>query len=125
MNFKEIEKKIKEKNGIFKGNISISEIEMAQKELFFMFPQEYKTFLEKFGYLCIGANEIHGLGVSGYLNIVTATKEEAITDYIVIQNEGTGFLILLNEMGEVFEYSENIKKKIYDTFYEYLLVEIL
>ncbi|MGL5357194.1 MAG: SMI1/KNR4 family protein [Fusobacteriaceae bacterium] len=125
MKIKEIQKKIKNKNGIFKGNISMSEIELAEKELCFIFPEEYKNFLKEFGYLCIGANEIHGLGVSGYLNIVTATKEEAITDYIVIQNEGTGFLILLNEMGEVFEYSENTKEKIYDTFYKYLLAEII
>ena len=122
---KEIKSKIILNGGIFKGRISIKEIEKAEKEINFKFPKEYKEFLEEFGYLCIGSNEIYGLGVEGYLNVVIATKDENIKGYIVVQNEGTGYLILLNEEGEIFEYVDSVVKKIYDNFYEYLLNEVL
>lgn len=125
MSFQQIKSKIIQNGGIFKGNISKTEIEQAEKELNFKFPQEYKSFLEEFGYLCIGSNEIYGLGVQGYLNVITTTKAENIKNFIVIQNEGTGYLILLNELGEVFEYSNSISTKIYDSFFEYLIKEIL
>lgn len=122
---KEIKSKIILNGGIYKGRMSINEVEKAEKELNFKFPQKYKEFLEEFGYLCIGSNEIYGLGIEGYLNVVVATKDENVKNYIVIQNEGTGYLILLNEIGEVFEYINSTVKKIYNNFDEYLLSEVL
>ncbi|MGL4934708.1 MAG: SMI1/KNR4 family protein [Cetobacterium sp.] len=122
---KEIKSKIILNGGIYKGRMSITEVEKAEKELNFKFPQKYKEFLEEFGYLCIGSNEIYGLGIEGYLNVVVATKDENVKNYIVIQNEGTGYLILLNEIGEVFEYINSTVKKIYNNFDEYLLSEVL
>lgn len=125
MLLQQIKSKIIQNGGIFKGNISKTEIKQAEEKLNFKFPQEYKSFLEEFGYLCIGSNEIYGLGIQGYLNVVTTTEAENIKNFIVIQNEGTGYLIILNELGEVFEYLNSIPTKIYDSFFEYLIEEIV
>lgn len=130
MKFDKIKELITLNKGIYKGEILDSIIIESEKELNIKYPEEYREFLKTYGYLVIGSNEIFGLGIQGHLNVVNNTLDEIknnenLNNFIVIQNEGIGYLILLNSKGEIFEYSNDIFTKIYDSFYDYLLTEIL
>ena len=115
-----------------KKKINSEVIKQAEKELNFKFDDEYKMFLKNFGILSLGTNEIFGLGVEGYMNVIEATLEErefygeSLEKYIVIQNCGIGnILITLDESGVVYEHRNDENKKIYDSFSEFLKKEIL
>lgn len=77
--------------------------------------------------MIVDGNEINGLGVDGHLNVVKTTLEERefkkeLKDYIIIQNEGTGILILIGKDDKI--YTSDFKK-IAESFNEYLLNEVL
>ena len=111
------------------GPTSVENIEKAQDLLKFKFSDEYKEYLLKFGIIAYASQELCGLGVDGYLNVVTTTLEErslnsSLINFVVIQNNGE-YLITLNENNEVFESTRLGNKKIYDSFYRFLEKEFL
>lgn len=123
---------INESNAKTIGKVDDSIILEAEKELDFKFDNEYKIFIKNFGVLRLGSSEVFGLGVDGYLNIVNTTVEEReiygniLKEFIVIQDYGIGgILITLDEDGSVYEFRNNINKKIYNSFYDFLKNEII
>lgn len=114
------------------GGVEPSIIEQAEKELNFNMPTDYKELLRSYGAVSYGIHEIAGLGVEGYLNIVTLTKQERLRadgnldDYIVLENLATeGLLIVLDESGEVYEYRNDNAEKLYVDLKSYLKEEVL
>ncbi|MBY0124387.1 SMI1/KNR4 family protein [Bacillus sp. S/N-304-OC-R1] len=114
------------------GNVDYEVIREAESQLRFTFPQEYRNFIESFGSLACGSNEVFGLGTNDYLNVVNATQQERdlnenmLESYIVIQNLGVeGILIVMDADGTIYEYRNNEFKKLYDSFYDFLKQEIL
>ena len=102
----------------------------AESKLNFKFPKEYKDFLSELGILSKGSNEILGLGIEGYLNIIEANLEERKYNnfsgkYIIIKNEGTGIFILLGEDGNIYEYKGKNYSLLYNSFNEFLVKEIV
>jgi len=114
------------------GGVTISEIKTAESELSTTFSDDYKELLLKYGALSIGSHEINGLGVTGYLNVVTATenerklsKDSQLDQLIVIENIGAeGVLIVLDEDGQVFQYAERQLKRMYKDLSAYLKMEV-
>ena len=114
------------------GNVSEKEIQLAQEELKFTFDNQYKLFLENFGAIACGSNEIFGLGIKGYMNVITATLEarklhkDSLNEYIVIQDYGIGdILISIDCNGNIYESRNNNNTKIYSSFNEFLEKEII
>ncbi|MPQ43548.1 SMI1/KNR4 family protein [Clostridium tarantellae] len=112
--------------------VSEEVIRNAEEELKFKFDDDYKNFLKNFGVLSCGGNEIFGLGVEGYLNVIKITKEERILNpnildnYIVIQDYNIeGILITLDQKGIVYEFRNGKNTKIYNSFNKFLENEIL
>lgn len=120
----EIERKTKV---FYIPGVSIDEINSAEKILGCEFSSEYKDYLAKFGALSFSSHEFTGLGVEGYLNVVTATKKERELDdsfpkdCILLENLGIeGILILQDKSGNVYSYVNKSKTKISNSFLEYL-----
>lgn len=112
---------------IFEG-VSDEEITAAEQQLGMKFPKTYRAILKEFGSLEIGSDEIFGLGVEGYLNVVETTIEERelakgeLDNYIVIQNLGIeGILIVVDENDNVYEYKTGDFKNLLSTTAEYIL----
>lgn len=108
MNFLET---IRESDAETFTGVSEQEIVQAEAKLGMKFPETYRAILQEFGSLEIGADEIFGLGVEGYLNVVETTlKERELAEgkldrYIVLQNIGIeGILIVVDEQDRVYEY---------------------
>ncbi len=102
-------------------------IEDAQRKLNTKFSDVFTTYLKHFGAISFGSHEITGLNVSEYLNVVDNTLNECKNDdrfpagFYVIENIGIeGVLIISNELGEIFEYQFGEKKKIANSFIDYL-----
>lgn len=111
----------------FEG-VSAEEITAAEQQLGMEFPKTYREILAEFGNLEIGSDEIFGLGVEGYLNVVETTLEERelakgeLDQYIVIQNLGIdGILIVVDENDNVFEYKSGEFKNLLSSTAEYIL----
>ncbi|TCI28226.1 hypothetical protein EVJ33_14775 [Exiguobacterium sp. SL-10] len=87
------------------------EVIQAETELGMKFPETYRAILREFGSVEIDSDEIFGLGVEGYLNVVETTLKERemaegkLDHYIVLQNIGIeGILIVVDEQDRVYEY---------------------
>jgi hypothetical protein len=77
--------------------------------------------------MSMGAHEIFGLGVDGYMNVVEATQSErsrypgALDQCIVIENLSIeSILIVINQEGQVFEFRNNDFQPIADSFVQYV-----
>lgn len=91
--------------------VSEEEIQEAEKQLGMSFPKTYRFIVKEFGSVEVGSEEIFGLGVDGYLNVVETTLKERVfaqgqlEKYLVLQNIGIeGILIVVDEKDRVFEY---------------------
>ncbi|KPB04503.1 SMI1/KNR4 family protein [Bacillus sp. CHD6a] len=114
------------------GPIDEDVITQAEKELNVSFPRSYKEIVKQYGVISAGTDEIFGLGVSGYLNVVESTKEERtlangeLDKYIVIQNLGIeGILIVVDENDNTFEYANGAFTNLFSTTEEYINSQIL
>lgn len=114
------------------GPIDEDVIAQAEKELNIVFPGSYKKIIEQYGVISAGTDEIFGLGVGGYLNVVETTKEERtlvngeLDKYIVIQNLGIeGILIVVDENDNVFEYANGTFTNLFSTTEEYIKSQII
>lgn len=108
MNFLET---IRESDAETFAGVGEQEIIQAEEKLGMKFPETYRTILHEFGSLEIGSDEIFGLGVDGYLNVVETTLKERemaegkLDRYIVLQNIGIeGILIVVDKQDRVYEY---------------------
>ncbi|MGE7673450.1 SMI1/KNR4 family protein [Lysinibacillus sp. NPDC094403] len=114
------------------GAIDDDIIVQAEKELDMVFPNSYRKIVKQYGVISAGTDEIFGLGVSGYLNVIETTKEERILangdldKYVVIQNLGVeGILIVVDENDNVFEFVNGEFTNLFSTTEEYIKSQIL
>lgn len=112
---------------IYKG-VSDQEISVAEQKLGMSFPKTYREILSTFGSVDIGSDEIFGLGVEGYSNVVETTLKERdlvkgeLDSYIVIQNLGIdGILIVVDKNDNVYEYKNGDFKNLLSSTAEYIL----
>jgi len=108
MNFLEA---IRESDAETFASVDEQEIIQAEETLGMRFPETYRAIVHEFGSLEIGSDEIFGLGVQGYLNVVETTMKERemaegkLDKYIVLQNIGIeGILIVVDNQDNVYEY---------------------
>ena len=106
---------------------SFKQIKEAQLELGITFPDEYIDIIKKYGAISFYGTEWNGLNVGGYLNVVSATKQEREMnsafplDCFVLENQGIdGLIVICNEKGEVFSIQYSKIEKIYSSISDYL-----
>ncbi|WP_337874145.1 SMI1/KNR4 family protein [Exiguobacterium sp.] len=109
------------------SGVNEEEVREAEKQVGMAFPETYREIVKEFGSLEIGSDEIFGLGVDGYLNVVETTlKEREIAEgkldgYLVLQNLGTeGILIVVDEQDRVFEYQLGEFRNLLSSTAEYI-----
>jgi len=114
------------------GGVNKATIESAESELGFKFSDDFVKYLLNYGTVELNNNELFGLGISGYRNIVGATqKERALsqkfpTNCCVVYSLGIdNILILLGNDGCIYEYSPHCIKKIFDSFSQWILEEFV
>lgn len=120
--------KIMNIKGLFKSKgASEEEISKAEQALGVVFAHDYKEYLGLFGAISFGSVEFTGLNVDKYINVVDVTLKERSfnknfpSDCIVIENIGNGgFLILQKSSSEIFEWSGQEPKKIFENLMEYI-----
>lgn len=107
--------------------VSEKEIQQAEEKLGMMFPKTYRDIVKEFGSVEVDSEEIFGLGVEGYLNVVETTLKERevsqgkLNGYIVLQNIGMeGILIVVDEQDRVFEYQLGEFRNLLSTTAEYI-----
>lgn len=119
---------LKSKVKVFQvGMVPQEEIMKAEKELNIHFTDEYKTYLSNYGAISFGSHELTGLGVSGYLNVVTATENERKLggnfpkNCVLIENNGIeGILTIMDESGAIFSFDGKKKNQIALSFSDFL-----
>ena len=106
---------------------SFKQIKEAQLELGITFPDEYIDIINKYGAISFYGTEWTGLNVGGYLNVVSATKQEREMnsafplDCFVLENQGIdGLFVICNEKGEIFSIQYSKIEKIYSSISDYL-----
>ena len=106
---------------------SFKQIKEAQLELGITFPDEYIDIIKKYGAISFYGTEWTGLNVGGYLNVVSATKQEREMnsafplDCFVLENQGIdGLIVICNEKGEVFSIQYSKIEKIHSSISDYL-----
>ena len=106
---------------------SFKQIKEAQLELGITFPDEYIDIIKKYGAISFYGTEWTGLNVGGYLNVVSATKQEREMnsafplDCFVLENQGIdGLIVICNEKGEIFRIQYSKIEKIYSSISDYL-----
>ncbi|ACQ70017.1 MULTISPECIES: SMI1/KNR4 family protein [unclassified Exiguobacterium] len=107
--------------------VSEKEVQQAEEKLGMMFPKTYRDIVKEFGSVEVDSEEIFGLGVEGYLNVVETTLKERevsqgkLNGYIVLQNIGMeGILIVVDEQDRVFEYQLGEFRNLLSTTAEYI-----
>lgn len=116
------------KSKLYHGNgVSVEEVIEAEDKLGIRFNEEYRNYLLEYGVVSFGSHEILGLGGDTYLDVVQETLRERVNNqkfpknYYVIENLGIdGILILQEEEGNIFEWSNGTLKRIYDSMGEYM-----
>lgn len=93
---------------------TFEQIKTAQEELDLTFPDEYMDYVKTFGCIDFGATEWTGLNVKGYLNTVTATKQEKSVN----NNFPKGCFILEDMNIDAKKTIVDEKGKIYSLQYE-------
>ena len=106
---------------------SFKQIKEAQLELGITFPDEYIDIIKKYGAISFYGTEWTGINVGGYLNVVSATKQEREMnsafplDCFVLENQGIdGLIVICNEKGEIFSIQYSKIEKIYSSISDYL-----
>ena len=107
--------------------VSVDEVIEAENTLGIRFHEEYRNYLLEYGVASFGSHEFLGLGGDSYLDVVQETLQERVNNQMfprncyVIENLGIeGILILQEEGGEVFAWSNGELKKIYDNMGLYI-----
>lgn len=114
----------------FTGGISAENISSAEGTLNLKFSNEYKLILKELGATRFNGIELNGLTNAPSLNVVEETrifKELAniSNDLYVISSLGIDFVkIMQNEKGEIFQGSSSKVKKIANSIFDYLLLDV-
>ena len=120
--------KINTIKGLRKGKgCKTSQIEEAQKELDITFPEEFIDYVKNYGCIDFGSVEWTGLNINGYLNTVTATKEEADNNpkfpkkHFVLHDLGIDSKkVIVGEDGKVFLIQNSTIVPVCNSILEYL-----
>ena len=121
---------INSNNCDYLGKVDKNLINEAQRTLGIEFSPEVVEYISEFGVLSYGEHEINGLGTESYLNIIKSTinARDNINfpkDLVVIQDVGGhGLLILSDSNGTIYEWNGSLCNKIYNSFYDFLNIEI-
>ncbi len=112
------------------GGISNEEISSAERSLKLNFADEYKLILKGLGATRFNGKELNGLTKAPALNVIEETKNfreltNIPNNLYVISSLGIDFVrIMQNEKGEIFTGSSSKVKKIADSIFDYLLLDI-
>ncbi|WP_107943256.1 SMI1/KNR4 family protein [Metasolibacillus fluoroglycofenilyticus] len=119
---------IKQSHADIYNGVSDQEISDTEQKLGMTFPKTYREILSAFGSVDIGSDEIFGLGVEGYSNVVETTLKErdlakgVLDSFIVIQDLGIdGILIVVDKNDNVYEYKNGDFKNLLSSTAEYIL----
>lgn len=114
------------------GGVDNSLIDNAESVLGMQFSSEFREYLLNYGTVELNSNELFGLGINGYRNIVNATQNEKNLSqkfpngYCVVYNVGVdSVLILLGNDGCIYEYTPKSMKKICDSFNQWIINEFV
>ena len=107
---KDIVSKIEKIEKLFHARgCSNEQVEEAEKKLGLTFPEEYISYVRKFGAISFYATEWTGLNVSGRINVVDATMQEREINAnfpkncFVLENQAIdGMITAVNSEGSVF-----------------------
>jgi len=117
---------------VMTGGVDKAAVESAETKLGFKFSRNFVDYLFYYGTIELNNNELFGLGIDGYRNIVNATiKERTLSQNFpmnscVIYNIGVdSVLILLGDDGCVYEYTPRSLKKIFDSFNQWIFEEFV
>lgn len=109
------------------GGCTEKEIQVAEKTLDLIFPEEYKNYLLEYGTIRFNGVELCGLNVTGYLNVVEATEQEKSVNnafpekMFVIEDLGIDAkLIVGDEKGNIYLLQRDKKRLISNSFLEYI-----
>ena len=116
------------KSKLYHGTgVSVDAVIKAETKLGIRFHEQYRNYLLEYGVASFGSHEFLGLGGDAYLDVVQETLQECKNNQnfpktcYIIENLGIdGILILQEEEGTVFEWSNGKLKKIYDNMGEYI-----
>lgn len=99
----------------------------AENRLGIRFNDEYRNYLMEYGAVSFGGHEFMGLGGDGYLDVVQETINERTNNSIfpkncyIIENIGIdGIMMLQDEDGAIYEFSDAGIKKTFDSFNAYI-----
>ena len=114
------------------GGVDKTIIENAEIDLGMKFSAEFREYLLDYGTVELNNNELFGLGVDNYCNVVKSTLDERAyssafpPEHCVIYNIGlNSVLVLLGNDGCVYEYSPKSLRKISDSFNQWVLEEFV
>lgn len=106
---------------------SLKQLGEAQKALNIVFPEEFFDYVREFGAISFYGTEWTGLNVSGYLNVVDATKQERELnpsfpkDCFVLENQAIdGLITVADAHGHVYTVQYDKKKFLCDSLSDYL-----
>lgn len=109
------------------GGCSEEELQVAEKKLNLVFPEEYKNYLMEYGTVRFNGVELCGLNVTGYLNVVDATEQEKSVNNLfpnkmfVVEDLGIDAkLIVGDERGNIYLLQRDKKRLICSSFLEYV-----
>ena len=112
------------------GGVDKASVELAENALGFKLSSDFVEYLLNYGTVELNGNELFGLGVEDYRNIIIATTDERSLsqnfpeNYCVIFNLGiNSVLILLGNDGCIYQYSPQGIEKIFDSFNNWILEE--
>ena len=106
---------------------SDKDISLAETKLNLKFAEDYKIYLKTFGSISFNSNELTGLNIEKYNNVIDLTLQERNLNskfplnFYVIHNIGNeGILVLQDNSGNIYEYYNNSYTKIYPSFSKYI-----
>lgn len=119
---------------IFQNNDAIvgkgatdEQITKAESDLNLKFAEDYRKYISDFGAVMMNGHEFSGISKADRMDVVKLTQEEREfndsfpSDMYVIENTGVdGIVICQNFEGNIYRIQEKSKKKIENSFVDYI-----
>lgn len=115
-----------EEKGDFSGEVPVHILELCERSLKVVFPNEYREFLQKFGSGGICGVDVLGIENESFFSVEEATKKYRGLglphSYVVIENVDEFIYCLDTERKNIIRWDEFSKKEVerYNSFDEYL-----